>query len=147
VEYGPGTGVINRHLLKPGVLSADSKVIVIELDGPLAGHLQNNLQDPRLHVFHDSADNVQNILETCDEEYADVVISGIPFSKIPKETCAKIAEETRAVLNNEGRFVIYQVTDAVRKHLHGRFHTHSRDRVWLNLPPLVVYRASKNGQH
>lgn len=146
VEYGPGTGVITEHLLKPGVLSADSKVIAIEFDEPLAAHLKEHLHDPRLHVFHDSAEHVRHILGECGEDHADIVISGIPFSKISKDACINIMEETSSVLTENGTFVIYQVTDAVSGYLEGRFKILERGRIMQNIPPLLIYRVSKNGK-
>lgn len=146
VEYGAGEGAITRRLLEPGVLSPDSKVIAIELDKPLADHLQASLHDPRVRVFHDSAENVRDILRECGETQADIVISGIPFSRMSKEVCVSIAEETHHALADHGRFVVYQVTDAVRRYIKGRFEIHERGHIWFNVPPLLVYRASKNGK-
>ena len=53
VEYGPGTGVFTRYLLKQ--LPEDSEIAVFETNKEVCEKLEASA-DPRLKGFHDGAD-------------------------------------------------------------------------------------------
>ena len=105
VEYGPGTGVFTKILLER--MSPDSKLILIETNKDMISVLKR-IEDPRVFIFNDTAENVEDILLQCGEETADYVISGIPFSFINKEKKHEILGNTRKVLSNNGRFLVPQ---------------------------------------
>ncbi len=154
VEYGPGGGVITKSLLSR--LTPNSKLIAIENNEIFYKALKHNLKDSRLILFLDSAENIQSILSNLYKEgqiaseYADVIISGIPFSMFPNEMKDKILEDTRNSLIPEGRFLVYQFlvsltvgkTD-IKLKLRQYFDMKRSHIVLRNVPPLRVFETVK----
>ena len=140
VEYGPGTGVFTKILLER--MSPESKLILIETNKDMISILKR-IKDPRVFIFNDTAENVENILRQCGEETADYIISGIPFSFIKKEEKHKILGNTRKVLSSNGTFLVYQFTLTVVGYLKKYFSQISYDFVFLNIPPLFIFVAFK----
>lgn len=103
VEYGPGTGIITRALLRQ--LSFNGKLIAIELN-PKFEKMLDEIGDPRLKV---RLGGVLQILPSLPKnEKADAVVSGIPFSFFPAADRAAIVEKTREILRPGGCFIVYQ---------------------------------------
>jgi len=140
VEYGPGTGVFSTYLLER--LSPDSKLILIEQNEEFVEILRK-IRDPRLYIYHGSAEHVREILADCNESQADVVISGIPFSMIPKDITMQILRSTRDMLAPDGTFIVYQVHPKIGKDIKKIFRSVRRRKVLRNVPPLMVFEASK----
>ncbi|HEX9667530.1 MAG TPA: methyltransferase domain-containing protein [Thermodesulfobacteriota bacterium] len=140
VEYGPGTGVFTKILLER--MSPESKLILIETNKDMISILKK-IKDPRVFIFNDTAENVEDILHQCSEETADYIISGIPFSFIKKDKKHEILGNTRKVLSNNGRFLVYQFTLSVVGYLRRYFTKISYDFVFLNIPPLFIFEAFK----
>lgn len=139
VEYGPGTGVFTRFLLEQ--MNPESKLILIETNRHFVSLLKQ-IDDPRLYVFNDSAENIRNILKECGEEKADHVISGIPFSILDEEVKTQIMRNTRDALSEEGTFLVYQFLNHAKKYLIQYFnYVHSEFEIF-NLPPLFIYEAA-----
>jgi phospholipid N-methyltransferase len=100
VEYGPGVGTITAHILER--MSPDARLVVFEMNQDFVSYLGRAFPDPRLHVVHGSAENVQRELERLKLERADYIISGIPFTTMPEEMREKIMSESREALIPEG---------------------------------------------
>lgn len=149
VEYGPGTGVVAKHLLGERRLTRDSMLIMIERDKKLASALAKKWKsDPRARVFQDSAENVLDVTESCGVENVDHVITSIPFSKIQQEIVARIMEHTHNILKPGGELTAFQVSGKVKEVLrsHDGFDDMTHERLWANLPPLILARVKKTQQ-
>ena len=140
VEYGPGTGVFTKILLQR--MTEHSKLILIERNKDMISILRK-IKDPRVFIFNDTAENVEDILHNCGEEKADYIISGIPFSMIKKDEKNEILGNTKKVLSNDGKFLVYQFTLSVLMSLRKYFNKISYDFVLLNIPPLFIFIAVK----
>jgi phospholipid N-methyltransferase len=138
VEYGPGTGPFTEHLLEK--MPAESKLILIETNRNFCDMLER-VDDGRVRVFHDSAENVKKILRDCGEERADYVISGIPFTLIKEPVKGRIIEDTREILSGNGRLLLYQHSGHMKKYLARHFATVETDRALFNIPPLFIFEA------
>lgn len=139
VEYGPGTGVFTRFLLKK--MGADSKLIAIETNAKLVAHLRR-IDDARLVVVNNSARNVKSILAQEHESRADYVISGIPFSYFDDALRDSIVRDTRDILVSEGKFLVYQFVPHVRKPLKAHFQSVHTGYELFNIPPFFVFEAA-----
>ena len=60
VEYGPGVGVITAEILRR--MRPDATLIVFETNDDFVAYLRKALVDPRLHVIHGSAAEIENVL-------------------------------------------------------------------------------------
>lgn len=146
VEYGPGGGVITKALLKK--MRPDAKLVAIETNSDFADHVESQIDDPRFHLFRESAENVLDVLAKCNADSADYVISGIPFSLFEVEKKDRILEATKEALGDEGSFLVYQflVSAGTPKHdikrkLNEHMHIINADYEMLNIPPIRIYHA------
>ena len=98
VEYGPGVGGITAEILQR--MRPDAQLIAIETNAEFVKHLRQSLPDDRLHVVSGSAADVRSILESLGIDRASYVISGIPFSTLPRMQREHILEQTRAALES-----------------------------------------------
>lgn len=137
VEYGPGVGTISAELLRR--MAPDAKLVVIEMNADFVGFLREKYRDPRLHVVHGSAADVQRILRSIGEEGADYIISGIPFSTMPEAVRDAVLQATRTVLRPQGAFLVYQFSASVFPYLQRTFGRVERDFELLNILPAHLF--------
>lgn len=87
VELGPGTGGTTRTFLRH--LADDAQLLSIELS-PYFHELLDEIADPRFTNHLGKAEDLAAILALHGMEQPDVVISGIPFSKMPKAVATRV---------------------------------------------------------
>ena len=145
VELGPGTGGTTRALLR--AMRPDATLLAIEINSRFAEHLERELPDPRLRVYRGSAADIDPALRENDLPAPDVVLSGIPFSTMPRPLGSAILDSAHAALAPGGRFVAYKVRDRVE--LLGRevFGPARKQTELRNVPPMRVYRWDKPASH
>lgn len=105
VELGPGTGGTSRTFLRH--LAEDARLLSIELS-PFFHELLGEIADPRFVNHLGSAGDLAEILALHDMEQPDVIISGIPFSKMPAAVATRVAQAVKDNLAEGGRFIAYQ---------------------------------------
>lgn len=140
VELGPGTGGTTRAILE--ALPEHGRLLTIEIE-PRFVELLSRDPDPRLAVHHGSAEQIRGALARHGLPDPDVVISGIPFSTMPRELGRSIIRAVWSSLAPGGRFVAYQFRGHVarlERELLGRPDTEVE---LLNVPPMRVYRWRK----
>jgi len=141
VEFGPGSGVFSKYLLRK--MTRDSKLILIELNKNFVTILQNKVRDQRVNIINDNAENVLNIIDSADEPGADYIISGIPFSFIPFNAKNSILNNTYTALKNGGKFLVYQHSNHLKDYLKRHFDMVRIEYEIRNIPPLCIYEAIK----
>ena len=141
VELGPGTGGTTRALLR--AMRPDATLLAIELHPRFAAHLRSEIPDPRLIVHEGSATDIAAALARHGLGRPEVVLSGIPFSTMPREIGTGILRAAHEALAPGGRFVAYQVRDRVA--ILGRevFGPPAVQLELRNVPPMRVYRWNK----
>ena len=141
VELGPGIGGTTQAVLDS--LAPDAKLMVMEVNPDFAEMLRSH-PDPRLIVYHGSAENIQEALKQNNLNQPDAVISGIPFSTIPTAIGQNIIEAVWNCLASDGCFVAYQFKGKVAllgKKILGR---PSCELELLNVPPVRMYCWKKS---
>jgi phospholipid N-methyltransferase len=106
VEYGPGLGTFTRDILQR--MRPDATLVALETNDEFYEFLCASLKDPRFHLLHESAAEIDFALKRLGLPSADCVISGIPFKTLPEELRGEIVRKTHAVLRPDGRFLVYQ---------------------------------------
>lgn len=144
VEYGPGTGVVTQALLASKQLTQDSVVLLIEQDPSLTALLQDTIRDPRVHIVCDQAERAKRILTELGEERADYVLTSIPLSLIPPPQRTHLLKETSQLLTPNGTFIMWTVRGSLRRDIASVFAEVHAEREWRNIPPLWIFRATKN---
>lgn len=140
VELGPGTGGTTRAIMQS--MPEKGQLLAIEIN-PQFASLLNSESDPRLRVYHGSAENIPEALAVNDLGAPDVVVSGIPFSTISPHLGRRIISKVWDSLAPGGRFVAYQFRDRVA--LLGRelLGDPQVEVEFLNVPPMRFYRWDK----
>ena len=137
VEYGPGVGTFTREILAR--MRPDAILIALETNREFVNFLRRSTTDPRLHVVHGSAADVQSALVAHGVGKADFVISGIPFSTLPAGVREAVLQATRAVLQQHGAFLVYQFSPMVLASLRRVFSQVRRGFQPLNMPPAQLF--------
>ena len=138
IELGPGTGGTTKALLQ--AMGPDAKLLAIEINPGFCELLNNTIRDERLIVHEGSAADIPEALVKHDLGAPDVVLSGIPFSTMPRTLGLSILQSVKDSLAPGGRFVAYQLRDVV--HTLGKqvFGPAAIQLELLNMPPMRVYR-------
>jgi phospholipid N-methyltransferase len=137
VEYGPGVGTFTGEILR--LMPPDGVLVVLETNPDFVDFMRSSYPDPRLHVVHDSAAEVERVLAGMGLSNADYVISGIPFSTLPPDVRAGILSSTFDVLRDDGAFLVYQFSPKVLPHLERTFSTVRRSFEPLNVLPAQLF--------
>ena len=144
VELGPGTGGTTRTFLQH--LTGDAQLLSIELS-PYFHKLLGEITDPRFTNHLGSADSLAEILKQYGLGKPDVVISGIPFSKMPEAVGTRVAQAVKDNLAENGRFVAYQFRSDVAGITGPIMGSPASCRLEMrNIPPMRVYSWLKSAQ-
>jgi len=139
VEYGPGVGTFTRDLLDR--MGPDSKLVAIDTNPDFTKYLTKSIDDPRLIAVTGSAADVEQILDERGLGKADYVLSGLPFSTLPKGVGDAIAKATAKVIRPGGAFLVYQFNPKVKDFIEPYFERLDRGFEWINVPPATLFWA------
>lgn len=140
VEYGPGNGVFTECLLS--MMNGDSRLIAVERNKRLAAGI-SGVNDRRLKVFNDSAQNIKAILKQEECGGVDYVVSGIPLAFLKHQERERLIIDTYDTLKPGGSFFVYQFTTISRELLKKHFDAVSTRFLPINIPPLFLLQAVK----
>jgi phospholipid N-methyltransferase len=137
VELGPGTGGTTAALLR--ALGPAGRLLAIELDAGFHRHLAHTLRDPRLVLEFGSAERLAECLSRHGFGPPDAIVSGIPFSTMPREVSDRIAAAVAQVLRPGGVFVAYQVRAHVAGFVTPYLGAPVKEWEMMNVPPVRVF--------
>lgn len=141
VEYGPGVGTFTRRVLKR--MHADAALIALETNPEFVQFLSGSVRDPRLRLVHESATEIDSVLARLGYVEVDYVISGIPFKTLPHALRDTIVRKTYSVLRPSGRFLVYQLSNAVLPYLEKVFGRVSRRIELFNVLPARLFYCAR----
>ncbi|WP_052476302.1 class I SAM-dependent methyltransferase [Cohnella kolymensis] len=145
VEYGPATGIFTNYILQN--MTPGSNVILIERNPNFVDVLRQTFSDDRVHIYHDSAEKVADIVLRVSADGADYVLSGIPFSFFNDQMRNEIVRQTYGILREGGKFLPYQTFYQKDRHLYNHirniFDTVNDEYFLWNVPPMRIYEAVK----
>ena len=137
VEYGPGTGIFTDKLIKKR--NKDTVIIIIEYNNEFYKLLKEKFKgEKNLLIVNDSAENIDKHLMMHDIPYVDYVISGLPFSSLPKKTSCNILNKTNEILRKEGKFITFQYTLFKKGFISNYFSSIDVKKEFINIPPAYV---------
>ena len=153
VEFGPGTGVMTRELLR--LLPSTATVLAFEINPRFVSYLNENFSDPRLHVLTAGAETAGDELRRRGYRRVDAVLSSLGLSMMEDERRHEILQGLAPFLDEnsvftqfqymqrlqfrDGRPVHYDVRDCLRLY----FRHIQRGMVLRNLPPAFVFDCRK----
>ncbi len=149
-EFGPGEGCHSREIARR--MHPNSRLLLFELDAQFAGHLKRQFaRDPRVEIINTDAQDLPAELSKRNIPHCDYILSGIPFSILEVNKKRGLLQKTFESLapHAGSAFVIYQVTNELRRHA-TLFPRAESEYCLQNLPPMfitVFYKQGLNGNH
>jgi phospholipid N-methyltransferase len=145
-EYGPGEGCHTREMLRRA--HPESKFLLFELDPEFCRDLERQFaNDPRVTVINGDAATLPEELAKQNLSHCDYVLSGIPFSILEIGKKRRLLQKTYDALRPGGDFVIYQVTNELRRHATPAIFPRADSEYFLqNVPPMFITVFHKEGQ-
>ena len=141
VEYGPGKGVITKHLLER--MRKDAVLFVFETNERFIKELLN-INDKRLVIVNENAYNARTILKNRYKiSKADYVISTIPFTFFDRRKRKRVIAKTYDLLNENGKFITYQYSGLIYQLIKQKFHQTRVIAAVLNIPPAIIFTGIK----
>ena len=137
VELGAGTGVYTEEVLAR--LRPEARFLAFEVDPDLVDTLSGRVEDRRLQLINDSAENVGSYLDGAE---VDVIVSGLPFTSLPQHVKRNIFEAMTSVLAPDGVMVAIQYSTMVQRDLERHFASVRRRVSPINVPPAFLFRCS-----
>jgi phospholipid N-methyltransferase len=137
VEFGPGTGRFTKAILKR--LGPQGRLIALETSAEFVRFLDDEIVDPRLQVIEAPARDVSQILS--NHGPVDCILSGIPFSTLPRGQGEQVMTASCEVLKPAGQFIAYQMREDIAALLGRHFRTVRTGFEWRNIPPCHLYWA------
>jgi phosphatidylethanolamine/phosphatidyl-N-methylethanolamine N-methyltransferase len=147
-ELGPGTGAFTRAVQKE--ISPSAFYLAVEIDKVFASHLKR--QFPRVHIVNDSAERLDQHLQSLGHASADCVLSGLPWAGFKGEEQQRVLGAVVRTLKPGGMMTTYAFNHVAwrsgarsfRKLLESNFsEVTTTPTEWRNLPPAFVYRCRK----
>ncbi len=137
VEYGPGTGVFTRELIRRRKKS--TKLMIIEKNRAFYLKLKKELEGENgVFLVHGSAEQVNAYLEAYGIETADYILSGLPFTSLPEAVSERILKATQTAIGDKGRFITFQYSLAKQSFFTKYFALTGRLLEFKNVPPAYV---------
>ena len=142
IEYGPGTGPFTSEIVKK--LKDGDKLLLIEQNKKFIENLvQKYNRYQQLTIIEGSVSNVKTILEENKIKQVDYIVSGIPFSSIPKEVTLDIMENTQSIMNNQSLFITFQYSTLKLKLFKRYFDIVSKKFILRNVPSAYIICMKK----
>lgn len=142
VELGPGTGGTTLGILAE--MNEDAELCSVEINKDFVEYIAKTIKDKRLTVHHDGAQNLMQIIKTQGWKNADIVISGIPFSTLPKNIAKEIMQSIYDSIKPGGMFVAYQLRDRVGTLATPIFGESIVHWEFKNFPPMRIFIWKKS---
>jgi phospholipid N-methyltransferase len=137
VEFGAGTGVFTRELIKRK--RKDTKLVIIEYNKDFYDILVEKFDKiDNLYIINDSAENIKEHLKQIGINKVDYIISGLPFTSLPYEIGKNILINTKDVLSTHGVLITFQYTLFKLNLFKSYFSTITLKRTFFNVPPAYV---------
>jgi phospholipid N-methyltransferase len=115
VEFGPGGGVITKHILQN--INDNATLYVFERNSEFIKEL-NNINDDRLVIINNDAHLFKEILiDKYNITKVDYIFSTIPFSFFDEQKRLEILKNSHNILVDGGRFITYQYSKMIYKYL------------------------------
>lgn len=140
VELGAGDGVITKHILNK--MEKDTILLSFEVNAEFCRQMRA-IDDPRLFIIEDSAENLEKYLIEHQFTEIDAVISAIPFVSLPDELGLSIIGNCERFLKKGGLFIQMNYSLLAKKLYQKVFGNVDVHFVALNIPPAFVLVSEK----
>ncbi|MBP7821270.1 MAG: hypothetical protein KA010_00010 [Saprospiraceae bacterium] len=142
VEIGAGDGVITTFILER--MRPDAVLVAFEVNKVFYDKL-TKINDPRLIVIFDSAENVEHhtSIHFGGHHKVDAIVSALPFVILPEELTQSILQSCKKSLTRGGLFIQYHYSIFLKKLYKNTFGNVRMIFEPLNIPPAVIFVSKK----
>jgi len=140
VEFGPGTGVFTKEIIKR--MNPSACMLVFETNPSFYIQLKQEIDDPRVIILNESAEKIGEYLALENQEKADFIISSLPLTVFPKELKENILKKAVENLSKDGQYIQFQYSLNAHKLLKEKFNSVKLAFSLINMPPAFVYKCS-----
>ncbi len=138
VEYGPGTGSFTKELIERR--RGDTVLLLIEQNRNFYRRLKKEYgKIKNVHLIHGDAKDVNYHLARYGFTKADYIISGLPFTSLPKKVSDKILTATQSAIGRNGKFITFQYSLVKLGFFEEYFRMTRCLREMKNIPPAYVF--------
>ena len=142
LEYGPGTGPFTSEMVK--YLKPTDQLIIIELNSKFTFDLKEKFKKYRnVKIYEDCVANTKKILDKEGVKEVDYIISGIPFSSLPKDVTQDILINTKSIMSNTTLFLTFQYSKFKKSTFEKYFKIIDIKFVLQNIPSAYVFSMHK----
>ncbi|QUH25604.1 class I SAM-dependent methyltransferase [Serpentinicella alkaliphila] len=142
VEYGAGTGRFTKEIIKRK--KKETLFLSFELNKSLYENLKAyEDKENNVWIINDSAEFVKGYLKRLGGERIDYVVSGLPFTVLPKDMAYRIMHHTFDILENNGEFRTFQYSTYYLKSFKDLFPYVNLRFQMINIPPAFIYYCKK----
>ena len=137
VEFGPGTGSFTKELIARR--RPETVLLLIEQNAQFCSRLRKKFGDAQnVRIVHGYAQEVNTYLRECGFAHADAIVSGLPFTTLPREVSDRILTAASTAMGAHGQFVTFQYSMVKRRLFARYFRITGTVKVVRNLPPAYV---------
>ena len=136
LEFGSGTGVITKEILKK--MTVRSKLICFETNKSFQKELKQKF-DGKITLINDSAENMKFHLNKLEITKVDYIISSIPLVTLQKKTTNNILLTSAETLGKNKKFVQLQYSKMMDKRLKKYFNQIDIKFTPKNYIPAFIY--------
>jgi len=137
VELGPGTGVFTDLIIEK--MAEDAQLYVFELNDNFFHSLNERINDPRVHIIHDSAEHIMQHLTG----KVDVVVSSLPLMVFSEEMRNCVVQKAFESIKEKGKYIQFQYSKQSKKLLQSKYADVSIKFTVKNFPPAFIYTCLK----
>lgn len=141
IELGPGLGTFTKAILEKA--RDDAGLFCFEVNKEFCDYLVEDIADKRLVIFNTDAEKIGSNLTKYKIRKVDCIVSGLPFRNFSAAKKARVLEEVKSSLKKNGKFILFQYTNALDRMLHFHFGKIEKRFVLRNIPPCFVYTCEK----
>jgi phospholipid N-methyltransferase len=100
VELGGGDGSITQGIVDR--MDSDAKLLVFEISSKFCDNLEKSFPQENVMIINDSAEHIDRYL---NGDKADLILSSLPFSLIPKPVRNQIYQKSKNSVSESGKFI------------------------------------------
>ena len=144
LELGAGIGALTLRLAER---CREARIVAWEINATLAQQARRNLDEAgvgrRVELINGSAEDLIQDMRRRGIPPADYVISGVPLANLGRARSDNLIGSAFEALGSGGMYVQFQHSTHHQEAIKARFGALRTATVLLNIPPAVVYYATR----
>ncbi len=133
VELGGGDGSITQGIVDR--MDVDAKLLVFEISSKFCDNLERMFPQVNVIIINDSAEHIDQYL---NGEKADLILSSLPFSLIPKPIRNQIYLKSKNSVNEKGKFIQICYSYLLKYQFADYFPNIKTTFTFRNFPPVFI---------